>query len=116
MDHISSNVLSFPHIALRQLGQYDAAFEARVDPAGYWHIEGGSYVTRGRQEGQLSPPHHRELARLASRVDMDAPHPMPTTNGFISELTIGDHTTRWWGPPPTEALRALANALARLPS
>ncbi|MEO0559464.1 MAG: hypothetical protein AAF170_14910 [Bacteroidota bacterium] len=107
-------MLSFPRITLRQLGHYDASFEAHVEPDGHWHIDSGTYVTHGQRNGQLAPSNHRELARLASRIHMTDRYPLPDADGFISELVIGESTLRWWGPPPTEALRAFTNALARL--
>lgn len=104
-------------IALRQLGQYDADFEAEIDARGLWRIEGGSYVTRGVREGRLSPEAHARVRALARAVDLDAEHAVPDgASGFMSALEVGDTMVRWWGPPPTEPLRALANALAALPA
>ena len=103
-----------PRITLRQLGQYDASFEAIVEPDGRWQAEGGSYITHGRRSGRLSRSAYLELVSLATGVDLEIPHPIPTAEGFVTELKIGTRSTRWWGPPPTEALRSLSNALASL--
>ena len=104
-----------PQIHLRQLGQYDASFEARVDAHGLWRVEDGSYVTRGVREGRLAPEAHARLAALAEAVDMAAQHEIPAdARGFVSTLEVGAERLTWWGPPPTQPLRALANALAAL--
>jgi hypothetical protein len=98
---------------LRQTGEYDADFEATVDANGLWRTEGGSYVTRGVREGRLAPEAHARLLTLAEAVDWDAEHAVPEgAGGFTSTLAVGSRTVRWWGPPPTPALQALATALA----
>ena len=105
-----------PRLHLRQSGEYDADFEAEVDADGLWRTEGGSYVTRGVREGRLAPASHARLLALAEAVDWDAEHAVPEgARGFTSALTLGRRTLRWWGPPPTEPLRALTRALAALP-
>ena len=48
-------------------------------------------------------------------VDLDTRHPIPDPGAFVTTLEVGDRTVAWWGPPPTDALRALASALARRP-
>lgn len=102
-------------LRLRQLGQYDAAFEAEVSPDGSFCVEGGSYVSRGVRTGTLARPERQRLAALAGAVEPDAPHPVPEgAEGFTSELCLGARAVRWWGPPPTEPLRALVRALAAL--
>lgn len=108
-----STLSALPPLSLRQLGQYDAAFEATVEPDGAWRTDGGSYVTRSAQ-GVLSRRAHRELATLAQAIDLGVHHPQPDAEGFTSELAIGDRVLAWWGPPPTDALRTLVNAFARL--
>lgn len=100
---------------LRQIGEYDAAFEAEVAPDGSFRVEGGSYVTRGVRTGTLAHSDRQRLAALASAVDLDAEHAVPEgASGFASELAVGERTARWWGPPPTDAHRALIGALAAL--
>ncbi|OZC01688.1 hypothetical protein [Rubricoccus marinus] len=102
-------------IRLRQLGQYDASFEASVDADGIWRVDGGSYVTRGVREGRLSSAEHAAIGALAAAVAMRETHAIPEdARGFTSTLDVGGDTLEWWGPPPTPALRALANALAGL--
>ncbi len=102
-------------IHLRQLGQYDASFEASVDARGLWRVEGGSYVTRGVREGRLSRTQQARLQTLAETVDLGAAHAVPDgARGFTSTLEVGRRTLEWWGPPPTAPLRALAGALAAL--
>ncbi|MEM6327805.1 MAG: hypothetical protein AAF791_11865 [Bacteroidota bacterium] len=104
----------FP-LHLRQLGQYDAAFEAEVSPDGRFRVEGGSYVTRGVREGRLSLADLARLGALAEAVHREPEADIPDgADGFGSTLEIGGRTVRWWGPPPTEAHRALMGALAAL--
>ncbi|MEM1057153.1 MAG: hypothetical protein AAGI52_16665 [Bacteroidota bacterium] len=100
---------------LRQSGEYDATFEARLAPDGAYRVEGGSYVTRGVREGVLTRAEAARLAALVDAADLSAEHPIPDgAPGFTSELTVGERRLRWWGPPPTDALRALTGALAAL--
>ena len=102
-------------LRLRQLGQYDAAFEAEIDADGAYRVEGGSYVTQGVREGRLSRADYARLGALAEAVGREPEAEVPAgAEGFGSTLTVGGRTVRWWGPPPSEAHRALVGAMARL--
>ena len=99
-------------LLLRQTGEYDVAYEVDVDPVGAFSIERGGYATGGRREGWLSMREAAAISRLAAAVDTEQSH--PTEGAVVTRLWIGADEVAWAGPPPTDALKALTNALAAL--
>ena len=97
---------------LRQSGEYDADFEVSVAADGRFWVEGGGYVTRGRREGRLSRRERRAVDRLTGAVVQRGA--LGAEAAFRTVLQIDGAEVAWSGPPPTEPLRALAGALARL--
>ena len=90
-------------LRLYQSGEYDADGEVVLEADGRFSTERGGYVTGGRRYGTLASRQAR---------DLEAGHAL---GGAVrSRLEVGGRVLEWAGPPPTDALRALTSALARL--